>query len=247
MKLDDLFEGARDLDNRTLAASILREMEKQLKGRSPDRTVDSMHPHIVSIYDASKWDVPPELKEYFSKLRIKFRAAPGERVMYASFAKGNFDHITLFIPVPSARTVEQWEQTTAANASYWVKRHSENIYHEIIHLMDSHRYKDPEYFDKNAVDVNTKDYDEVNSQYVDYVNSPHEFNAYTQEVIHEFERKIGDTIDPKKVVQLSPGELYKLLIRPLMLATKSSLNDETKRRFAKRVNQLYYDIKKKYS
>jgi hypothetical protein len=241
MKLDDLFEGARDLEYRTLVTSILDEFSQKLRGLSPDRVVDH-YPQTIAIYDAFNWDVPEELKPYFQNLRIRFRAAPNESQYWASYQYGNpREYINLYIPVPSLRSVEIWEKTVKANASYWIKRHREMFFHEVIHLIDQHRTDDKDYFNKSAVTTGDE------GSYQDYVNSPHEINAYIQSTLDGFEQKLGKEIDPKKVVALSTQELVKFLWYPLSKAVDGKFRKSTWKRFVKRVTQLHNDIKQKYS
>jgi hypothetical protein len=254
MKLRDIFilEGAKDADYRETIDHMIEVIQQNVRNKKPDRMITSLAPDVIAVYVGAEMDVPAELVPYFENLLVKFRATPRRESSTAMYQRGDkFEHVTIFFHLERPRKVQEWQDTVAKNAAAWVRSRRDSLFHELVHLVDTHRFKDPEHINRSAVAADKRDENDPDTMFK-YFNAPHELNAYFQSHFDNLEQRFTRGFPTFEAAMKSIGantsaQFVKWVRDSMDTNVVDHLTQDNVHRLDKRSYQFYQDLRHRFS
>lgn len=261
MNLTKIFlnEGEKDEYYRKLAARCADTLIKYLRpGKKPVYTGLDDNRLVTACYLGRKMDAPPELREYFEDLLFFITASPTSGKNGAVYEKVDTetasDIITLYVNKESAGSFDEqeWEYMCYSNAYEWVRSARLGMIHEFTHEIDAHRAKDPKYWDRAPYDtarVRAGDKGEIKK----YFNSNVEYNAYVQQELANLDSELSSRNpksmdDIKRLIGVSDAKSFVTKFMKMVYSPfRKNMTMDTRKRVAKRANQYWQDLERRFS
>jgi len=213
--------------------------------------------HMSAAFRGKKMNPPRDLAEYFERLTFFLVAVkPDEKINGAvyEFVDEKTELITLYIMASSADSYDEpeWKFLTQTTGYDWVKDARLGVMHEFVHLIDAHRVKDTKYLRKSQYDgskVMAGDPAELKK----YYNSNIEYNAYVQQELENLDSELRSNgarsmDDVARLIGVSDANSFvtkflKMVHEPF----RKEMTTDTRKRVAKRANQYWQDLERRFS
>jgi len=230
MRLRDIFlrEGARDAEHRRRAREMVQAILRETERPPDDQGEDTAGPYVA-------WSLRGTGDELLERAWFALQTEKGSpHAWYVQ--NGQSEIITLSVP----------EASEGPRAS--IKKHEDKVAHELIHLIDAHRHKDPSYAKAPSFDTpKVRAGDEEERQ--KYYNTPMEYNAHLQQALYSIEhglQKMGvrNQADAKRVLGVDDASQFakKLLGSKQMQEFTRMMSPETRRKVLKRLAQFWDEL-----
>jgi len=260
MNLVEVFldEGAKDEYYRKIAYRCVDALIEKFRTKIKPSYVglDDKH-RVTAAFRGSQMDAPPDLKEYFEKFMFFTTAdtMDGEHGAVYNFVNSGkvTDIINLIINTPSADSYdeEEWKFLNYLDGHSWVKESRITLVHEFVHLLDAQRAQDPKYWSKAPYDsdkMRAGDKAEIEK----YYNTPVEYNAYVQQELENVDSIIRNRAssmnDVKRLIGVSDANSFvKKFLEAVYAPFRKNMTMDTRKRVAKRANQYWQDLERRFS
>lgn len=142
----------------------------------------------------------------------------------------------------------EWQYHIAHNGAHILRKNRDTMMHEIIHYLDSLRWKDDRGMQAtySSDDGRSSDIEQAQA----YFSDPAEMNAYAQESLASVEDELKNVKTREEAISRMGGsatDLYKKVYEKKLSQFGDQVPDDVLRRLKKRVAQLWNDVLYRFS